>query len=60
MQARDLACMACVCAELRHAAAADELWKPLFDAEFGDRPPAPGRSTARQVRKYHFHWTQWG
>lgn len=40
-QPRDLAMVACVCAELRHAASADELWKPLFDSEFGDRPPAP-------------------
>ena len=40
-QPRDLAMAACVCAELRHAASADELWKPLFDSEFGDRPPAP-------------------
>ena len=27
--------MSCACAELRYLAAADELWKPLYVAEFG-------------------------
>jgi len=49
-QAVDLAAAACACAELRRAAAADALWKPLFDAEFGDRPPVPGCAPERQAR----------
>ncbi len=35
-QAKDLARLACVCAELRDAASANDLWRPLFEAEFGE------------------------
>lgn len=38
--AKDLAHVACVCAALRHAVEADALWEPLYEQEFGCRPPA--------------------
>lgn len=33
--AKDLARLACVCAELRDVASVNDLWRPLFEVEFG-------------------------
>lgn len=46
-QAKDLGRLACVCAELREAASANDLWRPLFEAEFGEASLAEATAGAR-------------
>lgn len=47
LQAKDLAQLACVCAELQDAASANDLWRALFEAEFGEASLAEATAGAR-------------
>eukprot|EP00227_Mantoniella_beaufortii_P011675 CAMPEP_0197577482 /NCGR_PEP_ID=MMETSP1326-20131121/2094_1 /TAXON_ID=1155430 /ORGANISM="Genus nov. species nov., Strain RCC2288" /LENGTH=689 /DNA_ID=CAMNT_0043140561 /DNA_START=63 /DNA_END=2129 /DNA_ORIENTATION=+ len=46
LPAAALAAVSCVCAELRYLAAADDLWRPLYAAEFGAGAGAGAASTS--------------
>jgi hypothetical protein len=51
LSAADLAAVSCTCAELRYIAAADDLWRPLYVAEFGEGGNGSGGGSGGSVSR---------
>ena len=69
LQARNLAALLCTCRDMRHVASSDELWDPLYAAEFGPLTPSErpalqriglmqafGQAWAERSRRKRLRW----